>query len=57
MIALLARDPRPPASRVLKGRDALRLRVGHYRVIHTIRDDALVVDVVTVGHRRDLYDR
>ena len=56
-IALLARDPRPPAARALKGRPGLRVRVGDYRVIYTIHDEVLLVVVVTLGHRRDVYDR
>jgi mRNA interferase RelE/StbE len=54
-IALLANDPRPPASRPLTGRPAWRVRVGDHRVIYTIEDDCLVVVVVTIGHRRDVY--
>jgi mRNA interferase RelE/StbE len=56
-IALLAEDPRPPASRPLRGRPAWRVRVGDYRVIYTIEDDVLLIVVVTLGHRRDVYDR
>jgi len=56
-IALLAEDPRPPASRPLRGRPAWRVRVGDYRVIYTIEEDVLLVVVVTLGHRRDVYDR
>ncbi len=56
-IALLAEDPRPPASRPLRGRPAWRVRVGDYRVIYTIEDDVLLVVVVTLGHRRDVYER
>lgn len=56
-IALLAEDPRPPASRPLRGRPAWRVGVGDYRVIYTIEDDVLLVVVVTLGHRRDVYDR
>ena len=56
-IALLAEDPRPPASRPLRGRPAWRVRVGDYRVIYTIEDDVLLVVVVTIGHRRYVYDR
>lgn len=56
-IALLAVDPRPPASRRLKGRPGRRVRVGDYRIIYTVADDALLIVVVTVGHRRDVYDR
>jgi len=56
-IALLAQDPRPPAARALKGRPGLRVRVGDYRVIYTVNDDVLLVVVVTLGHRREVYDR
>ena len=55
-IAMLAADPRPPAARPLRGRDAFRLRVGNYRIIYTIDDDVLLIVVVTLGHRRDVYD-
>ncbi len=54
-IALLAEDPRPPASRPLRGRDGYRVRVGDYRIIYTIQDDVLLIVVVTLGHRREIY--
>jgi mRNA interferase RelE/StbE len=54
-IALLAEDPRPPASRPLRGRPGFRVRVGDYRIIYTVADDVLLVVVVTLGHRRDVY--
>jgi mRNA interferase RelE/StbE len=56
-IALLAHDPRPPAARALQGRAGLRVRVGDYRIIYTVTDDVLLVVVVTLGHRREVYDR
>jgi len=56
-IALLAEDPRPPAARPLQGRPGLRVRVGDYRIIYTVTDDVLLVVVVTLGHRREVYDR
>lgn len=56
-IALLAQDPRPPAARALKGRPGLRVRVGDYRIIYTVHDDVLLVIVVMLGHRPDVYDR
>jgi len=56
-IALLAQNPRPPAARPLKGRPALRVRAGDYRVIYTVQDDVLLIVVITLGHRRDVYDR
>ena len=54
-IAMLAQDPRPPASRPLRGRDGWRLRVGDYRVLYTIRDDVLLIVVVTLAHRSAAY--
>ena len=54
-IELLAQDPRPPASRPLRGRDGYRLRVGDYRILYTIDDGVLTIVVVTIGHRRDVY--
>lgn len=54
-IALLAEDPRPPASRPLKARPGFRVRVGDYRIIYTVQDDVLLIVVVTLGHRRDVY--
>ena len=54
-IALLAEDPRPPASRPLQGRPGYRVRVGDYRIIYTIQDDVLLIVVVTSGHGRDVY--
>jgi mRNA interferase RelE/StbE len=56
-IGLLANDPRPPASRPLRGRPGYRVRVGDYRIIYTVQDDVLLVVVVTLGHRREVYDR
>lgn len=57
VIALLGDDPRPPAARALRGRPGLRVRVGDHRVIYTVADDVLLVVVVTLGHRRDVYER
>ena len=56
-IALLADDPRPPASRPLRGRPGYRVRVGDYRIIYTISDDVLLIVVVALGHRREDYGR
>ncbi len=56
-IALLAQDPRPPGARALQGRPGLRVRVGDYRIIYTVEDDVLLVVVVMLGHRRDVYDQ
>lgn len=56
-IALLGENPRPPGATALRGRPGLRVRVGNYRIIYTVDDDVLVVAVITLGHRRDVYDR
>lgn len=56
-IALLGQDPRPPAARALRGRPGYRVRVGDYCIVYTIADDVLVVVVVTLGYRREVYDR
>lgn len=56
-IALLAQDPRPPSARALQGRPGLRVRVGDYRIIYLVNDDVLLVIVVRLGHRRDIYDK
>ncbi len=57
-IALLAQDPRPPGARALQGRPGLRVRVGDYRIIYTVEeDDVLLIVVVRLGHRRDIYDQ
>lgn len=56
-IATLAADPRPHGVKALTGHPGLlRLRVGDYRVIYTVEDDRLVVLVVHLGHRSDVYD-
>lgn len=55
-IASLARDPRPPGSEKLAGyEDRYRVRQGRYRILYSIADRELVVWIVKVGHRRDVY--
>ncbi|WP_062465266.1 type II toxin-antitoxin system RelE family toxin [Demequina soli] len=56
-IELLAQDPRPPASRRLVDSAFFRVRIGDYRVIYSIDDGVLVVVVLAVGHRREVYRR
>ncbi len=55
-IAGLAEDPRPNGCKKLKGRDGYRIRVGNYRVIYGIFDTELIIDVIAVGHRKNIYD-
>ena len=54
-IADLADNPRPYGYKKLKGEDAYRIRVGNYRVIYEIEDGKIIVTVVSVGHRKDIY--
>ena len=54
-IRRLADDPRPPGCQKLSGRDRYRVRQGPYRVVYSIEDERLIVYVVKVGHRSDVY--
>ena len=51
----LSQDPRGPGSIKLSGEEKYRVRVGLYRILYTIEDNVLVVCVVKVGHRKDVY--
>ena len=52
----LSLDPRPRGSKKLKGGDELwRIRMGDYRVVYEVRDKVLLVLVVRVSHRREVY--
>ncbi|OYQ41538.1 type II toxin-antitoxin system RelE family toxin [Flavobacterium aurantiibacter] len=51
----LAENPRPAGCKKLKGRDGYRIRVSDYRIIYEILDDILVIDVIALGHRKDIY--
>lgn len=54
-IEALADNPRPLGSEKLSGQERFRIRQGRYRILYEIRDTELVVMVVKVGHRRDVY--
>ena len=54
-IEALAHTPRPPGAIRLTGGDAYRIRVGDYRIIYAVADELLVVLIVKVGHRREVY--
>jgi mRNA interferase RelE/StbE len=55
-IEALSSNPRPVGSEKLVGSDNIhRIRVGDYRVVYEILDAELVVIVIKVGHRRDVY--
>ena len=50
-------DPRPPGCEKLTGDDKYRVRQGRYRIVYSIKDDELIVIVVKVGHRKDIYKK
>ncbi len=52
----LADNPRPDGCKKLKGRSGYRICKGDYRIIYDIGDDILIVEVVAVGHRRQIYE-
>lgn len=54
-ISLLSADPNPPTSKKLSGQDRYRLRQGDYRILYEILNQRLVVVIVKIGHRRDVY--
>jgi mRNA interferase RelE/StbE len=55
-IDALADVPRPDGVVKLTGEDNLyRIRVGNYRIIYSIQDNQLLVLVIKIGHRRDVY--
>lgn len=54
-IESLRDNPRAKGSEKLSGQDRYRIRQGIYRIIYEIQDDVLVVMIVKVGHRRDVY--
>ena len=54
----LADDPRPPGAEKLAGvGDKYRIRQGNYRILYEIQDDILVVTVVKIGDRKEVYRR
>ena len=54
-IGQLANDPRPLGSKKLSGNDKYRIRQGSFRIVYSIEDTELIVVVVKVGHRKDVY--
>ncbi len=53
----LADDPRPIGAEKLSGEDKYRIRQGNYRILYEIIDSTLIVTVVRVGNRREIYRR
>ncbi|WP_061219551.1 type II toxin-antitoxin system RelE family toxin [Leptospira weilii] len=51
----LTKNPRPQGVKKLKGRDGFRIRKGDYRIIYDIQDQKLIIEVIAIGHRKDIY--
>jgi len=51
----LAEDPRPSGCEKLSGQERYRIRQGRYRILYEITDKELIVTVVKIGHRREVY--
>ncbi len=55
-IGALAENPRPPGCLKMQGNEELyRIRVGDYRILYQVRDTVLLVLVVSIGNRREIY--
>jgi len=56
-ILSLADDPFPTGYKKLKGlKNMYRIRVGDYRVIYTIHQQTITIEILKIGHRKDIYD-
>ncbi len=51
----LADDPRPRGCEKLSGQERYRVRQAVYRIVYSVEDDELIVHIVKVGHRKDVY--
>lgn len=51
----LAENPRPTSCKKLKNIESYRIRVNNYRVIYDIFDNVLTIEIVAIGHRKDIY--
>ncbi len=56
-IESLSEEPRPSGIEKLSGQERYRVRQGNYRIIYEINDDEIIVVVVKIGHRKDVYRR
>jgi len=54
-IQTLSGNPRPHGSQKLSSREQYRIRQGDYRIVYSVDDQGLLIDIVKIGHRRDIY--
>ena len=51
----LSENPRPNGCKKLVGTDSWRFRVGEYRIVYSIEDNVLLIEVIRVAHRKEVY--
>jgi len=54
-IQSLAGNPRPHGAQKLSGQERFRIRQGDYRIVYSIEDKNSIIDIVKIGHRREIY--
>ena len=54
-IESLRQNPRPKGAIKLSGAERYRIRQGNYRILYAIEDNALIIYVIKIGHRKDVY--
>ena len=55
-LSLLEDNPRPSGCKKLNLREGYRIRTGAYRIIYDILDQELLIDVIALGHRKEVYE-
>ncbi len=55
-IKSLSKNPRPSGCIKLSGQERYRIRQGNYRILYSIEDDILVIYIVKIGHRKQVYN-
>ena len=55
-VSLLAENARPNGCKKLEGYNGYRVRVGDYRILYEIEDKILLVTIIKIGHRKNIYD-
>jgi len=55
LIFELGKNPRPPGSEKLTGAPLYRIRQGDYRIVYFINDSEHIIDIIKIGHRREVY--
>jgi mRNA interferase RelE/StbE len=54
----LSENPYPTGSRKLRGsQHTFRFRIGDYRVVYSVQSEILTIEIIRIGHRKDIYRR